>query len=56
MGIANRVVVAAPPNALKMVLEKSWEETIVMPKKKVISSFPMPAKTACGKIWFMKIV
>ena len=46
----------APPNALKMILENGRIEPVAKLKKRVRRNLPIPAKTACGKIWFMKIV
>ena len=56
MGNANRVVVTAPPNAFKIMLGKSGKGLIAKLKKRVRRSLPIPAKIACGKIWFMKMV
>ena len=49
------VVVMTPPKAFITILKKSGELTAT-PMKMVIKSLQVPAKSACGKIWFMKIV
>ena len=51
IGNANKVVVAAPPSALKIVLLRNRVELLIVKLKKMVrSSLPMPVKTACGKI------
>jgi len=45
MGIAKTVVVMIPPIALKIMLEKIGEP-VAKPRKRVIRSLQVPAKTA----------